>query len=140
MELLHFLFFAIFLPTIFGQVPIQGHAPPQLSILNSQTIQLSNFYRPNGKVQFALQGVNITKVSEKNKNLWFIELNNGQNIEYYMANGSASYGYNASRYFFKWNNTGGHGFAHEVCFDFSFNNATWYQTYLEPNQKFPIGS
>ena len=108
-----------------GEVTFQGKKPPADVHFDSDshTVEISNTHRPNAKVIFSSRGVNFTKVVEKHSNLWHIDLNDSYFVSYMSASDEKSY--HATRHFFTWNNTNGHGHVHEVCFDLSFNGATW---------------
>ena len=108
-----------------GEVTFEGkHPPADVHFApDSHTIEVSNTHRANAKVRLSFHGVNFTKVIQKNSHFWHIDLNDSYFVNYVSTSDEKSY--HATRHFFTWNNTNGHGHEHEVCFDLSFNRATW---------------
>lgn len=107
-------------------IPFTGTRPPvDFQVPDSHTVELANHFRPSGKVRFTLNGVNITQIREEYKDFWVIEFSDGNYMEYSFYTEPDVKKYNATKYFFKWHNEGGHGHKNEVCFDFGYNGATW---------------
>ena len=128
------------------QTPLttKKYIPPPftgLNVLGSNTFELVNPYRANSFLKFSITGVNVTGVKHSKASFgWQLSLFNfEETIRIYRYD---SYRKDHTDYAFHWEmdveDLDDLPDLVEVCFHYGHNNASWYSTYEQRRQSWPM--
>ncbi|KAH9392310.1 hypothetical protein TYRP_005383 [Tyrophagus putrescentiae] len=112
-----------------------------LNVLGSNTFELVNPYRANSFLKFSITGVNVTAVKHSKASFgWQLSLFNfEEQIRIYRYD---SYRKDHTDYAFHWEmdveDLDDLPDSVEVCFHYGHNNASWYSTYEQRRQSWPM--
>lgn len=109
---------------------------PQFIIFDRRTVALPNYHRNRVSLKFTLNGPSLLRVSPKATNSWNLHLDDGSILQFSKTEHSGPF--TATEYTFKWNSGATSLGAHEVCFHYGHNNASWYNSYQSPAAHWPM--
>lgn len=124
------------------------HVPPtakpslhDLRIEEGHTFLLSNIYRPGGSLKFSLRGVNLTGPLDHHwDNVWESALSDGTHFFFHRQTEHPHKDHTVDYNMYHLYITGPANASTdiEVCFHYAHNNASWYSTYEEKAQHWPM--